>query len=107
MTDQVEDNKATEGQEVKVFEWVPSKTPIPEIYSNYIHTSWSLFDVRILFGQLKAEFGNSQHFVVEERAAASLAWAQAKALAKLLTKMVEKYEEKNGEIKPVHLADRP
>ena len=89
------------------FEWHQAKEPLPEIYSNFLHASWSLHDVRLLFGHLKPEYGNSDRFVVEERGAVSLAWAQAKLLATVLTRIVDKYEEANGEIKPIILPDKP
>jgi Protein of unknown function (DUF3467) len=104
------DDKKKEGSgssELKNFEWIPAKVPIPEIYSNYVHFSWSLHDVRLLFGQLKPEFGNSQNFVVEERGAVNLSWGQAKRLSNMLTGLIDKYEEANGEITQVKLADRP
>jgi hypothetical protein len=85
-------------------EWVQNPKGIYEGYSNNIHSSWSLFDVRLLFGYLKPHFGNSDKFVIEEQAAVSLSWAQAKNLARLLAGMVEAYESVNGEIPKLKLA---
>jgi len=92
---------------LKKFDWEQSRYPIPEIYSNYLQSSWSLTDVRLLFGQLKPQFGDSKNFLVEERGAVTLPWAQAKHLAATLSALVRKYEEANGEIKRARLADRP
>jgi hypothetical protein len=99
--------KRSGSDELKKFDWEPSKVPIPEIYSNYLHSSWSLTDVRLLFGQLKPQYGDSKDFLVEERGAVTLSWSQAKHLAKVLQAIVDKYEEANGEIKRARLADRP
>jgi hypothetical protein len=104
------DYKKKEGSgssELKKFEWIASKSPIPEIYTNYMHLSWSLQDVRILFGQLKPEFGNSNNFIVEERGAINLSWGQAKQLSDNLIGLIKKYEEANGDITRPKLADRP
>ena len=99
--------KLSGSDELKKFDWEQSRFPIPEIYSNYTHLSWSLEDVRILFGQLKPQYGDSQNFFAEERGAVSVSWPQAKLLAKTLPDLVRKYEEANGEIKRARLADRP
>jgi hypothetical protein len=107
MTTDSKEKKESGSSEVRSFNWVQSKVPIPEIYSNYHHFSWSLLDVRLLFGQLKPEFGNSPNFVVEERGAVSISWGQAKKLSVALASLIAKYEEANGEIKQPRLADRP
>jgi hypothetical protein len=99
--------KPSGSSELKKFPWDQSRFPIPEIYSNYLHTSWSLEDVRLLFGQLKPRYGDVQEFLVEERGAVTMSWAQAKHLATTLTALIRKYEEANGEIKRAKLADRP
>jgi hypothetical protein len=88
-------------------EWVRnSKGSIPEFYGNYIHATWTLYDARILLGQLKPELGNSPKFSVEEQASFVLAWAQTKNLAQILAGMVEAYESVNGEITVPKLAPR-
>ncbi len=87
-------------------DWVQNPKGIPEIYSNYIHTSWSLFDTRILLGHLKPSLGASDNFVVEEQGALTLSWAQTKNLAAMLSRMVTAYEAVNGEIPKLNLAPR-
>lgn len=87
-------------------EWVQNPKGIPEIYSNYIHTSWSLFDTRILFGHLKPRLAASDTFIVEEQGALTLSWAQTKNLAAILSEMVKAYEFVNGEIPKLKLAPR-
>jgi hypothetical protein len=93
--------------EMAKFEWVKSDSPIPEIYTNFIHASWSLYDVRVLFGQLKPKFGNDPTFVVEERGAVTISWPHFKEVSKLMHQMVESYEAANGEIKPISLPAAP
>ncbi|HZL27376.1 MAG TPA: DUF3467 domain-containing protein [Acidobacteriaceae bacterium] len=87
-------------------DWIANPKGIPEIYSNYIHTSWSLFDVRILLGQLKPVLGESMDFKVEEQGAVFLSWGQTKNLVRLLSGMVQAYESVNGEIPKLNLAPR-
>jgi hypothetical protein len=97
-----EEHKKAE-QPVK-FEWVKRKEATPEIYCNYVTASWTLFDARIVLGQL-IPVDNASHsgFLVEERAAVTVAWAEAKVLRDALTDLVARYEKINGEIKPLKL----
>jgi hypothetical protein len=85
-------------------EWVKNPNGLPEIYGNYLHTNWSLFDTRILIGHLKPYLGDSTKFVIEEQGAINLSWAQTKNLARLLGGMVRAYESVNGEIPQLKLA---
>ena len=94
--------KTTVGSEVK--EWVKNPNGLPEIYGNYLHANWSLFDMRILIGKLKPDLGDSKKHIIEEQGALTLGWAQTKNLARLLTEMVESYESVNGEIQQLKLA---
>ena len=96
----------TEDSKKKTFEWVANPKGIPEIYGNYLHVSWSLYDARILVGKLKPELGESGVFIVEEQASVTMAWAQVKNLARILGGMVEAYESVNGEITKPELAPR-
>jgi hypothetical protein len=101
------DQLITPDSGVNKFEWVPSPRGTFETYSNYTHTSWSLFDVRVTFGQIRPEVGDSPRFVVEERAAITVSWAHAKQLLLGLSALIESYEKTNGEIKPLKLTPRP
>ena len=90
--------------EVAKFLWAKPKEAIPEIYCNYVHVSWTLFDVRFLVGQLIPTGTDlSSGFVAEERAAVTMAWPEAKVLRDMLTEMVDRYEKTNGEIKQLKL----
>lgn len=82
------------------YKWVPPRDghPIPELYTNYIVTSWSMYDIRARIGQLVPSGEGKGDFVVEERAALTLTWQHAKAVAGLLAKLVSDYERANGEI---------
>jgi hypothetical protein len=87
------------------FDWAKPKEVTPEIYGNYIHTSWTLFDVRFQIGQLVPSGANpSAGFVSEQRGAVTIAWPQAKALRDVLVDLVARYEKVNGEIKTPVLA---
>ncbi len=85
------------------FDWVKPENPIPETYTNYAHASWTLYDVRLLLGQLKPVSGDSPKFVVEERGAVILTWPHLKEVLTMLNGMVEAYEQTNGEIGPIKL----
>jgi hypothetical protein len=94
-------------------EWVPSRNgEMPEIYTNYIHATWTLFDVRVRLGHLipvpKAQrTEGSNNFAVEEMGAVTFSWAQAKFIRDSLVRLVESYEKTNGEIKPLKLPPDP
>ena len=91
--------------------WVPSKNgSIPEIYTNYTHASWTLFDVRFRFGHLVSGDPwdeTAKEFVAEEVGAVTFSWPQAKFIRDTLNRLVASYEETNGEIKPLKLPPDP
>jgi hypothetical protein len=91
--------------------WAPSKSgTIPEIYTNYTHMSWTLFDVRIRLGHLVSADPTSEistQFVVEELGAVTFSWPQAKFIRDQLARLVASFEETNGEIKPLKLPPDP
>jgi hypothetical protein len=83
-------------EETPKFDWVPPRDghAIPELYSNYIVSSWTMYDVRARIGQLIPSGPGAREFVVEERAALTLSWARAKAVANMLAKLVSDYEKR-------------
>jgi hypothetical protein len=91
--------------------WIPSKGgSIPEIYTNYTHASWTLFDVRLRLGHLiSGDPANetAKEFVAEELGAVTFSWPQAKFIRNTLSQLVASYEEANGEIKPLKLPADP
>jgi hypothetical protein len=88
--------------------WITSKEPTPQVYTNFVHTSWTLFDVRFQLGQLvPSEPGASNAFVVEDQGAVTLAWPAAKNLRDTLISLIDSYEKTNGEIKPIKLTPVP
>ena len=92
--------------ESKQFKWMKSEKGIVELYSNYVHPTWTLYDVRLVFGQLMAYRGDpaGKGFIIEEQGGVTMSWGHAKVLRDILTKIVESYEKVNGEIKPPQLA---
>jgi hypothetical protein len=92
--------------EAAQFTW-RSKEGTPQIYSNYVNVSWTLFDVRFILGQLIPEHPGTKEFVVEERASVTFAWPEAKAVRDMLVTLIEQYEKTNGEIKPPKLPPSP
>ncbi len=91
--------------------WTPSRSgSTPEIYTNYTHASWTLFDVRVRLGHLVAGDASDEtakEFVAEELGAVTFSWAQAKFLRDQLARLVASFEETNGEIKPLKLPPDP
>jgi hypothetical protein len=88
------------------YKWIPPRDgkPIPEIYTNYILSSWSNYDVRFRLGQLVP---TDAGFMVEERAAITFTWQHAKMIIRLLSDLVASYEATNGEIGPIKLPPDP
>jgi hypothetical protein len=86
--------------------WAKPKEATPQIYTNYVHVSWTLFDVRFLLGQLvPTDPHKPSEFVVAEQGAVTVAWPEAKGLRDILIDLVARYEKVNGEIKPPKLPD--
>lgn len=94
---------------------VPLEIPedgVFEAYSNVVNINWTLYDVRLRFSELiqvpddERPTWENQHGVILERAAITLPWHQAKHLRDLLGGLIKSYEDSNGELKPVKLADR-
>ncbi len=98
-----EDEKVKESTQ---FKWVKSEKGIVDLYGNIIHPTWTLFDVRLVVGQLMGVRGDpvGKGFVVEEQGGITLSWPQVKVLRGMLDALVKAYEEANGEIKPINLA---
>lgn len=94
-------------QPQREFKWkTPRYGAVPEIYTNFVNVSWTLFDLRVRLGHLiPAQDGSG--FDAEELAGVTFAWPQAKILAKALTEMVASYEAANGEIKEIKMPADP
>ena len=79
-------------------------------YSNVVNMDWTLYDVRLRFGELiqvpNEEYPTwkNQHGIVLERATVTMPWHQAKALRNLLDGVIKNYEAVNGELKQIKLA---
>jgi hypothetical protein len=93
-----------EPQELRTFEWRENPSA-PRIYADYLYLGWTLDDIRITFGALKAEKINSDNHFSEEQGSVAMTWRQAKNLRDMLIRAITSYEEKNGEITIPYLAD--
>lgn len=83
--------------------WVKSPKGVSEIYTNQVHVTWTVDDVRIRFAQIidspeTPTPGPVFKGVCEERAAVTFSWRDAKLLRDNLSKLIEIYEKVNGEI---------
>jgi hypothetical protein len=89
--------------------WTRSPNGFAEIYSNYVSVTWTLFDVRLRLARLvptAARVGEDlKGFVLEESAALTVAWPEAKVLRDALDDAVRRYETANGEIKKLKLPE--
>lgn len=82
-------------------------------YANVVHMDWTLYDLRIRFGELMQVANDdsptwaNQHGIVLERAAIRLPWRQAKTLRDLLAGVISNYEVINGELGHIKLPAAP
>lgn len=91
-------------------EWIPAPGGVHEIYTNYAHPNWGIFDLRVKFGQLMPRPGShpdANDWIVEERGAITIAWPHAKFLHTMLGNLLASYEKANGELKPLKLPEKP
>lgn len=92
-------------------EWQEAREGVIDLYINFLNVNWGAYDVRIRVGQLMQRIDPSNassdqanpfgrhKLVVQERAAITMAWNEAKFLARTLGELIQKYESLNGEIK--------
>jgi hypothetical protein len=84
--------------------WIKSPTGVVDVYANTMHATWSLDDIRVRLGQIvdspkNPNPGADFRGAVEERAAVTLSWRNAKILRDQLIVIIDAYEKVNGEIK--------
>jgi hypothetical protein len=82
-------------------------------YSNIVNFDWTLYDVRLRFGELihvpndDNPVWANQTKIVLEKAAINIPWRQAKILRDMLDGVIRNYETINGELGPVKLPAAP
>ena len=84
--------------------WVKSPDGVFEVYTNAIHITWTVDDLRIRLAQVvdnpdTPNPGEGFRGVLEERAAVTFSWRGAKALRDQLNTAIENFEKANGPIK--------
>jgi hypothetical protein len=95
------DDKTKAQAEIAPFSWIESEEGVCEAYSNFIHMNWTLYDVRIKFGQIiphPEQQPGAAVWAISDQAALTIPWGQAKVLRGMLDEAVSKYEALNGEI---------
>ena|SRR2546423_4824249 len=85
-------------------QWIKSPNGVVEIYTNNIHLTWSLDDIRARLGQMvespdTPNPGAGFIGAVQERAAVTFSWRGAKMLRDQLDAIIDSYEAVNGPIK--------
>ena len=85
------------------------KDGVCEIYANFIDICWGLHDVRLRLARVvptDGGYGSSQplRVAVQQNAALTMPWGEAKLLRDILIDAVERYELTNGELKWPKLA---
>src|SRR5713101_5673363 len=81
--------------------WIEPEEGICEVYSNFHHLNWTLYDVRIRFAQITPnpeQPPEAAGWAISEQAAVTMPWGQAKLLRDMLTEAIQRYEKLNGEI---------
>jgi hypothetical protein len=84
-------------------EQIPSQVPpeirratdLPSIYANNIHFELSIWDLKLIFGELQQHEGKE---VINQRLAVTIPWLQAKILSLFLQLHVAFYEAWQGKI---------
>jgi hypothetical protein len=113
-TDETKSN--AEGKSLVDFAHIPIEAPedgVFDTYSNVVNLNWTLYDVRIRFGELlqvpndESPTWDNQRGILLERVAVTMPWQQAKYLRDILDGVIRNYEEINGELKPIKLPARP
>ncbi len=98
---------AFEEQPTPPIPWFRNPDGMFEGYSNYLHINWTLYDLRIRFGNVipspDSQPADSK-WIISEDAAVSVPWGQAKVLRDMLIEAVQRYESVNGELKIPNLA---
>ena len=101
--DEAAENDALQEAPTARLPWVKSPKGIAEIYANSIHITWSLDDIRIRLGQIvdnpeTPNPGKDFRGAIEERAAITFTWRNAKLAILDLARAIQNYEKVNGEI---------
>lgn len=102
MANELKTTQSNQSSEVVSFSWIQPEEGVCEVYSNFHHVNWTLFDVRVRYGQIiphPQQQPDKAVWAVEEYAAVTIPWGQAKALRDMLTEAIRTYEAVNGEIK--------
>lgn len=95
------DEKPESETALPAFPWVQTDEGVCDVYSNFLNLNWTLYDIRIRFGQIipnPEQQPDVALWAINEWAAVTMPWGQAKALRDMLNEAVLKYEAVNGEI---------
>ena len=68
-------------------------------HTDYVTVHWSLFDLKVRFGELVKHVAETKDSILWDRAVVTMSWGQAKVFATTMQDAVDRYEKANGPIK--------
>jgi hypothetical protein len=90
-------------EETNPIEWIAPDEGVVDCYANFVYANWTTYDVRVRFGQVtvvpNAKTAEESKWIVNEKAAVTMTFHEAKHLRNLLHSIIKDYESKNGELK--------
>jgi len=81
---------------VRRFEYKSPPAGIPSVYSNNIQLQQTVYDLRIVFGEVGSV--TPEVAEVHQRVSVTMSWLEAKILSEFLSSYVRSFEEQNGPI---------
>ncbi len=91
-----QENSSAQASQPKL-ELVRDPKGILSIYCNNFHIGNTVFDLRLIFGELTDI--NEQRVEITQRVQVTMSWLEAKALAECLAVYVKSYEDSYGPIR--------
>ena len=86
-----------EAEPVRRMVYVEPKEGVHRAYANNVQAAQTIFDVRIIFGELINV--TDEEIVIEQRVQVTMSWAELKIVNDFLAQHIKAFEDKNGPIK--------
>lgn len=101
-----ESSECAETQGGASLKFVEPKEGIKRVYANHIQISQTPDDIRVLFGEL-IHVSEQGVITIEDRAAITMAWSEAKRAVQFLQSVISAFEKQNGAIRTPTLPQIP